>query len=45
LPVPRSGAINDPGGTLVIYGECKGDRQGFWDAEFMAILQTVRPLE
>ena len=31
-----------PGGVLVIYCECKWDRQVYWDQEFKSLLETIR---
>jgi len=32
-----------PEGVLVVYGECKWDRRDYWQQEFEAFLETVRP--
>ena len=32
-----------PEGILVVYGECKWDRRDYWEQEFKAFLETVRP--
>jgi hypothetical protein len=34
--------VNRPEGVLAIYGECKWDRQTYWEGEFKALLETVR---
>jgi hypothetical protein len=34
--------VNRPEGMLAIFGDCKFDRQTYWEGEFKALLQSVR---
>jgi hypothetical protein len=34
--------VNRPDGVLVLLGDCQWDRRDFWDAEFMALIDSLK---